>query len=166
MNQKIFATHPIYNDYEASVDGIVRHKRLKKTIGAVGKFGYMQIGVYFNKKIKSLRSHRLIWECFHGVIPTGFVIDHINRDKLDNRLENLRVVTQRENSLNSAPRTRLQYRRSVIGVMDIQEITFPSTCSAGKYYDISQSSIKFVADDITLSAYSKRFNCWVSFLYA
>jgi len=30
----------------------------------------------------------------------GFVIDHINRDKLDNRRENLRFITQRQNCLN------------------------------------------------------------------
>jgi hypothetical protein len=30
----------------------------------------------------------------------GMVIDHINRNKMDNRLENLRVITQKENSYN------------------------------------------------------------------
>ena len=165
MNQKTFASHPIYVDYEASTDGVVRNKRLKKTIGIVGNTGYMQISIPINKKMKCLRSHRLIYECFNGLIPDGLVVDHINRNKLDNRLENLRLVTQQENCLNSASKIRSQYRRPVIGVMDVEEKVFPSMYSAGKYYDICQPSIKSVADGIYLSAYSKRFHCQVSFLY-
>lgn len=37
-----------------------------------------------------------------GKPKKGLVTDHINRDKLDNRKENLRFVTQRENLLNGA----------------------------------------------------------------
>ena len=48
-------------------------------------------------------------ECWHypvhqmiiGKAPKGFVIDHINRNKLDNRRQNLRFVTPSENTLNS-----------------------------------------------------------------
>ena len=35
-----------------------------------------------------------------GKQEKGYVIDHINRNKCDNRLENLRVITARENSYN------------------------------------------------------------------
>lgn len=47
--------------------------------------------------VKHLKMHKLII----GPIPPKTVIDHINRDKLDNRKDNLRVVSQKVNSRNS-----------------------------------------------------------------
>jgi len=48
---------------------------------------------------KSHLAHRLVWLFIHGYLPENF-IDHINRNPSDNRLENLRVVTQSCNMKN------------------------------------------------------------------
>ncbi len=48
----------------------------------------------------NVRMHRF----FVRDVPDGMVIDHINRNKLDNRMENLRVCTQKENVHNSTIR--------------------------------------------------------------
>ena len=45
--------------------------------------------------------HRDIWIEANGDIPEGMCIDHINGDVEDNRLENLRCVTQSQNKHNS-----------------------------------------------------------------
>jgi hypothetical protein len=48
-------------------------------------------------------AHRLAWLYVHGVWPTG-VVDHINGDRNDNRIENLRDCTQGQNLANSKKR--------------------------------------------------------------
>ena len=49
---------------------------------------------------KSLQAHRVAWELTFGKIPEGMQIDHINGNRSDNRITNLRLVTQIGNSRN------------------------------------------------------------------
>jgi len=49
----------------------------------------------FNKNRKPLYLHRLLTGC-----PDGLEVDHINRDKYDNRRDNLRIVTRSLNQQN------------------------------------------------------------------
>lgn len=44
--------------------------------------------------------HRYVWEQANVPIPDGMLIDHINGDVLDNRLDNLRLVTFTQNMWN------------------------------------------------------------------
>lgn len=50
---------------------------------------------------KTVRLHRVIYP----TVCDGMVVDHINRNKLDNRRSNLRVVTQKENCHNASLRS-------------------------------------------------------------
>ena len=50
-----------------------------------------------NKVRKMLKVHRIVWEAFNGPIPEGMQVNHINEDKLDNRLENLSLMSPKEN---------------------------------------------------------------------
>ena len=48
----------------------------------------------------SHKVHRIIWEMHHGSIPIGMTVDHIDRDRSNNRLDNLRVCSLRDNCQN------------------------------------------------------------------
>ena len=41
--------------------------------------------------------HRLVWEHFNGPKPDGMDIDHSNNDRVDNRVENLQLLTPKQN---------------------------------------------------------------------
>lgn len=49
---------------------------------------------------KCYQVHRLCWEIENGDIPEGMEIDHINGVRDDNRIDNLRLVTKKENLKN------------------------------------------------------------------
>jgi hypothetical protein len=56
---------------------------------------------YLNVKIdrRTYKVHQIVWLHSYGIWPSG-VIDHINRDKKDNRLQNLRDTTVQVNNIN------------------------------------------------------------------
>jgi hypothetical protein len=69
------------------------------------KFGYIVVNLSKNKKISFFRVNRLVYEAFNGEIPQGMQVNHINEDKTDNRLENLNLMTPKDN-INWGTRTK------------------------------------------------------------
>ena len=72
----------------------VKEKILKPTINHKG---YYKVPLCKNSKVKKCSVHRLVYEAFNGQIPEGLQVNHINEIKTDNRLENLNLMTCKEN---------------------------------------------------------------------
>lgn len=68
---------------------------------------------YRNAHHKPHALHRAVWEYFNGSVPAGMVIDHIDRDSNNNQIENLRAVTQSENSKNVSEETTQKRREQM-----------------------------------------------------
>lgn len=67
--------------------------------GSIHHTNYIYIGI--NNKIYA--AHRLAWLYEYGEFPKKF-IDHINNNRSDNRIENLRLATKSENNRNASLR--------------------------------------------------------------
>lgn len=58
--------------------------------------GYCAVGF----KGRKVRYHRILWILVNGEIPAGLVVDHKDGNKINNDINNLRLLTQRENMQN------------------------------------------------------------------
>jgi hypothetical protein len=77
--------------------------------GCLNKFGYMRIGIGG----KSYMAHKLAWFYYYGTWPITDT-DHINRERADNRICNLREATRSQNTLNT--KTHRNHTSGVRGV--------------------------------------------------
>ena len=75
----------------------IKEKILKYNIGTSG---YYSVCLYKDNKYERIAIHQLVAIAFLNHKPNGFklVVDHLNNIKTDNRLSNLQIVTNRENS--------------------------------------------------------------------
>lgn len=87
--------------------------------------GYKRIGLTKDNVRKMHSIHRLVYEAFVGKINDGYELDHIDTDRTNNSLSNLRIVTSQENKNNpltlkhySTANKKKAKRRGVI-VMDL-----------------------------------------------
>jgi uncharacterized protein YeaC (DUF1315 family) len=99
-----------------SVSDLGRVKSLEKEVLMKGKFpyikkekllnpfvqknGYLAVGLTKEGSIKTFKVHQLVAVVFLNHDPSGtkLIVDHINNNKKDNCLQNLQLISQRENS--------------------------------------------------------------------
>ena len=74
--------------------------------------GYYRVGLSKNCETKTHKVHRLVAEAFIGDVE-GLQVDHINTVRTDNRVENLRIVTNKENANN--PLSKQHYSKASYG---------------------------------------------------
>ena len=88
-----------FSKYLISTDGQVYSlKRDRLLPQGYTQRGYKQVDVCNDEGIKKhMRVHRLVYMAHKGVIPEGMQINHKDEDKTNNCIENLEVVTPKQN---------------------------------------------------------------------
>ena len=104
-----------YNNYLIYEDGRVQNKKTKRYLkNKTNSNGYICLKVCKDGITKNLSIHRLIALHYIPNPDNKICVDHINRDRSDNRIDNLRWATHSENSQN-----RTITERNKLGIQNI-----------------------------------------------
>ena len=97
-------------------DGRIVNRRTGRIVsGSKLHNGYLGFGIRFKGNRYCTLTQRVVWALCYDKLPTQ-TIDHINGNKRDNRIENLREVSQPDNQLNTLLPWRPNKDTGVAGV--------------------------------------------------
>ena len=109
--------------YTVSNTGQIRGPRKLLRPGADGG-GYLAVNLCKNGTQTLTKDHRIVACAFIPNPEQKREVDHINRDRTDNRVENLQWSTKRENMLNTYRHDRKQYGIYWVKLRGIYEVKF------------------------------------------
>ena len=119
--------------YDAK-SGRLTSSRYGRTIrgGKRDKGGYLSIHCNIDKRRINVFVHHAVWAVCNGRFPEQ-QIDHINGNKQDNRIENLREVSQSENNMNVLHPWKPNAKTGLPGVYSIRN-TFSAYSHQKEYF--------------------------------
>ena len=101
LHYEFFLPIKNYENYSISNFGIIKNNKTNRIMKQdIRKDGYKQIKLYKNGIMKSFRVHRLVAKAFLENPDNKPKVDHIDENKSNNNVKNLRWSTVQDNSYN------------------------------------------------------------------
>lgn len=101
-----------YPNYSISNFGNIKNNKNNKTLKPIkDSWGYSRVNLYNNRKRKTFKIHHLVCNHFMDNFENN-IIDHIDRNKENNNINNLRIANTSLNALNTnkKPNTTSKFR--------------------------------------------------------
>ena len=135
--------------------GIAERKNGTMLIPAQNKNGYLQVSLWKDGKRKMVYVHRIVAETFLDADEKRNYVNHIDGNRLNNRVDNLEWVTASENEyhsyseLNRTKNTTGKKPREVFGYDENNNIVcaFPSIEQCSREMKISPTQIRRLISD-------------------
>ena len=164
-NQDDFVNIDGFEDYKfnKNLNQVININTGKYLTNYVNNTGYYSVNLYKNNKQKGFKLHRLIFKSQNPLINIEeLFIDHIDQNKLNNNINNLRIATRSDNNCNRL----VQKNNKSTGIKNIYKTeynTFPVIIKKdGKFYRRTFKSLEeaIIWRDIKLKEIHKEFACY------
>lgn len=144
MEEEIWKEIEGFDNYQISSLGRVKNIKFDRYVKPLlDNKGYLTVNLYKDGKMKHLTLHRLIAIAFIPNPENKPCIDHINTDRSDNRIENLRWCTQKENHNN--PLSIVNHGNASSGrVVSEEQKKNQSEKMKGRFKGVRKSSKKII----------------------
>lgn len=161
MMMEIWASIAGIDGYEVSTHGRVRSWRgapairprvLRPTAAKHGSYPQVGLSIYGRKNPVVKSVHRLVAQAFIPNPDNKPDVAHINGDPTDNRVQNLRWSTERENTRDRIGHGTWGFKLNDVQVREIRRLYSHGDISKrtlGKMYDVSDSAIGDIVNRVT-----------------
>lgn len=136
----------VFGNYMVSSCGRIYNKNKKNFLKPSLTCGYYKVRLSDNGLVSDYMVHKLVWELFMGTSASvpGYVIDHIDGDKLNNCISNLRKISLSDNVKAAFYTQKTNSQVKAINQYDLNGnyiASFPSAREAARKLNLDGSTI-------------------------
>lgn len=157
---EIWKNHPSIYNLMVSTHGRLKTYDNKRIGISKDPSGYLRASVKIRGERRWRRIHQLVMDTFKPQPMAGLVIDHIDDDKTNNRLDNLRWVTNQQNLQKAADQGKMNHGGGKKPIVSIDENGiadyWESSAQASRSLKIGDYTIARVLSGMQIEARTKK----------